>query len=111
MKNLHKLALGLLVGASAIGFSAFTSTSEVAVGDRYGNNGAAGTTGQYNILANPYVSSNCISGSDRCAYVVTAAGASTVTGSSYSEAQLETWASQGTPFVTRSTEIGTYTGF
>lgn len=29
MKNLHKLALGLLVGAMAIGFSAFTTANSV----------------------------------------------------------------------------------
>ncbi|WGQ09719.1 hypothetical protein QG516_24705 [Pedobacter gandavensis] len=107
--NIKKIALSLLVVGLAIGTQAFkTAESNVAEGDLYGSRLGINP---YEKLSDPYDPSECVGNPTKhCFYSVTTAGAGTVTAPSYSEAQLEIWASQPTPFVTRSSTTGIYNG-
>lgn len=106
--NIKKIALSLLVVGLAIGTQAFKNVEKVAEGDIYGSRE---DTNPYDKLVNTYNSDLCTTTTTKhCFYTVTPEGAGTVSGSSYSETQLEIWASQPIPFVTRSTTTGIYSG-
>lgn len=87
MKNFKQIAFGLMIGAMAISFSAFTSATKRAAGDVYANKDDSGT---YTKLANPYNSGSCATDSPVCAYFVTPSGASHVSGASLSSSQITT---------------------
>jgi len=87
MKNFKQITLGLILGAMVIGFSAFTNAPKRATGDVYANELG---NGSYTLLANPYTPGDCASASIPCAFEVTAAGASHVTGGTLSSSQITT---------------------
>jgi len=88
MKNFKHLALGLMVGALAIGFSSFTNARKLSAGDEYGNTGVGGN---YDILTSAYNSASCTQMPNiQCAYEVTAAGASHITTSTLTSSQIAT---------------------
>ena len=91
MKNFKNIAFGLMVGALAIGFSAFTNIKKVAAGDQYGNT----SNGQYTAITN-YDPGNCqnVASQPTCGYEVTSAGATHVTGS-FTASQAVTFQSNG----------------
>lgn len=112
MNNLSKFLVGVSLAVVMVGGSAFKMAENAkaarAAGDMYGSRDE---DNPYQHLSQPYDPDLCEAGAaKRCFYQVTEAGASTVTGSSYTEAQLETWANQTIPFVTRSSTSGIYAG-
>jgi hypothetical protein len=87
MKNLKKVALGLMVGAMAMSFSAFTSATKFVAGDVYGNKLNNGT---YSLLTDTYRAELCDLSAPVCAYVVTTTGATHVSGATLTPAQITT---------------------
>ena len=92
MKNFKKIAFGLLVGALAIGFSSFTTGAKRSAGDVFVNEA---NDGSYTKLSVSYDPSNCSSASRPCAYSVTAAGASHISGGTLTSAQITTAINNG----------------
>lgn len=105
MKNFKKIAFGALVGAMAIGFSAFTNAKNFAAGDVFGNKQDNGT---YDKLSAAYNPMQCTSSTRNCGYSVTSAGASHVTGTSLSASQITTDLANG--WIQAEPSQGVYTG-
>jgi len=87
MKNFKQIAFGLLVGAMAIGFSAFTNAKTFASGDVFVNRDDSGS---YNKISAPYNPMDCAADTPPCAYSVTTAGASHVSGTQLTPTQVST---------------------
>jgi hypothetical protein len=105
MKNLF---FGLAAVAVALSASAFTNANR-ALGSVYGSTSGIGT--DYTLRTNPYAPTSCnLPQTKVCAYIVTAAGAATITDSSYTPDELEGFASEVPARVEVADEQGIYSG-
>ena len=107
---MKKNFIGAMAVIIAIAASSFTIISTKAAGDEFGDNGDESSPTQYNKLTNSYNNALCDNeASTSCAYRITSAGASHVTGNSYSASQMATFLANG--WVEQiGTENGVYNG-
>lgn len=93
--SMKQYFIGTLAVILAIAASAFTIiSSNKAVGDVFGDIGSGSS--QYQKLTTAYNSALCDQAqTDTCAYKITASGASHVTGTQYSAAQIQSFRASG----------------
>lgn len=117
MKNFKQIALGLIVGAMAIGFSSFTNNKSVATAK---TNAAHKFSITSNYLVQPSLDSfeqattastdNCAGTSDRdCVYSVTTAGKSNIPNqASYTKAEIDNYVSHSWLMAAAGSSNGLY---